>query len=1082
MMKNNNIDINKQMNIEFILQEDAYIKADSLKHNFYIAKDHKYYDKETKTYKVVKYVSSFPDIDDYLNWFDKQTNKHFYEKLRYEERIEYYDIDGKVGEHDYWNNSKETILDDFFEARKNWIKNTNYNNKIIDPEKDVFLLESRNLNKKKSFHIIIRNGFVFRNIYEQKEFMSSFHKYLKDLDTGLIIDLAPYSKNQVFRTLGSSKIGDLDRVLIRSDYNKNSLTCDRRLFYISYLDPEVDAFCKQSGVSLIDSSKKGIIKYCLNFVTGGKKIEKISVPKDREQNFSENDLIMMFDNLSKKRWDDRGVCISLIWLGIKYGLTEDDIHLFCKKSDKYSEKWVDSVINQYEDDKLKSTIATVKYFLRKDIDKETYDKVVPKDNTYSDIISLPKKDRTKDDKKYLEQVLNKINKRNISLLTDTDGFIERKDDKFVKVDDINDGKIVVVKAGLGKGKTTATVNHINSFSYDCIIILTPRRTYAKSTLTRVKKEIKLPNSEEFVLYSDVKGSIKSKYIIIQVESLCRFTHDFKGENTLVILDEVESLLYQMTSHKTHGANHMENLEMFETLITNSSKVLCMDAFISNKTLNVLKDINCKYKYFNYTKQLEKRTAINLPKKNILKNKLIKDLSEGKKCYFFCSSRKQLTDYFLTDIIRQFPDKKIIEYHSKKVSLDLTTINDQWKEADLIVCTCTITVGCNFDLKDVFNSIFVYASACSRNLVRDIFQSCYRVRHIIDKKLYYCLDTRHNGMNLPTSIDEITKTISDKVSFYKSHYEKFLKMEFTEHTPKWVKNLLITNIHESNMSIMNLEQLFYKYLELCNYDISEEDDEELDDLDIDDEKSNIVFEDYQYEDIPEITFSQRQGLLNKKKTEPLSDIEEFTLNKNFFQATLIVEGRSNINKDDQISLWNVYCNYGKSKFRNLSYEKGLNQGTLRICDIISDSFPELADNLSRKLEDIIDITRKFKLENSQDFKSIEKDTIINNLDWLKENSDRFHSNFGLRNQRKKGSEFTLRQGTDLLSMIFSSWGYSKIKKGKKIRKKVNGRIIDITDYCCENTEEVDVYRYLEGKSRRRYEKKVRIGKKGLPLED
>ena len=65
------------------------------------------------------------------------------------------------------------------------------------------------------------------------------------------------------------------------------------------------------------------------------------------------------------------------------------------------------------------------------------------------------------------------------------------------------------------------------------------------------------------------------------------------------------------------------------------------------------------------------------------------------------------------------------------------------------------------------------------------------------------------------------------------------------------------------------------------------------------------EDYQYQDIPEITFTQRQELLKKKKKEPLSDLEDFTLNKNFFQATLIVNGRSSLKMEDQISLWNVY---------------------------------------------------------------------------------------------------------------------------------------------------------------------------------
>jgi hypothetical protein len=184
------------------------------------------------------------------------------------------------------------------------------------------------------------------------------------------------------------------------------------------------------------------------------------------------------------------------------------------------------------------------------------------------------------------------------------------------------------------------------------------------------------------------------------------------------------------------------------------------------------------------------------------------------------------------------------------------------------------------------------------------------------------------------------------------------------------------------------------------------------------------------------------------------------------------------KEDQITLWNVYCNYGKKKFRNLSYEKGLNDGTLRICDIISSSFPEIADNLSRKLEDILEITQKLGLKNSQDFSSIQRDIIVNNLgwlEWLEKNSARFHSNFGLRNRSKGG--FTLRNGSELLNKIFNSWGFSKFTKGKAKTTKVNGKNIDLTDFTCKNTEEVEVYKYLEGKTIKQTERKVKILKEG-----
>ena len=1078
-----NIAKKKQMMKEFGVQDETFARGVDNGWTFYIAKD-------TKT--AGKVCTGFTTTEEALAWIDQQPKPHhFYEKLTEPERVEYYDIDEpKVDKHPtYWLNDKTTIIRDVLEARKNWISTTGYNNVEVNPEKDVFLLESRFLENKKSFHIIIRNGFVFRNNKEQKVFVNKFADYVKSLNTGLVLDCNPYGVNQCFRMLGSSKVGS-DRTLIRCDYNRNSMTCDRKLFLPSYIHPELKTASNESYVSIETMAGIDYNKGWLKFVEDEDKVEEV---KPTLQLYDDNDIsdeeaLNIFKHLSIERWTDYKTCLSMIFLAKKMGLADKDIHDFCSKADNYNQNWVQKAIDGRRDD-CSYSIATLRYFLSQDVDRETFKILFPKDKTFQDIIDIPPNKRTKKEQKFIDDILQKMTQKNIKELTYTEGFIARDNEKFVQVRDLNKGEIVIIKAGLGKGKTTATVNHINANDYECIVVLTPRRSYAQTTISRVNNEISLEGGEKFVLYSDLKGGIKHKYLVIQVESLHRFIHEFQGggadpsgSNTLVVLDEVESLLYQMTSHKTHGINHIQNLEMFEILLTHSKKVLCMDAFISNKTLNVLKNINRKFSYYNYTKNLEKRTAIEYPQKHILKNKLIRELEQGKKVYFFCSSRKQLTDYFLPDITSKFPQKKIIEYHSKRSSIDLNSINDDWSKADLIVVTCTVTVGCNFDVPDVFNNIFVYASACSRNLVRDIFQSCYRVRHIIDKKMYFCLDTRHNGINVPTNIDEITETICNKVKFHKSHYKKFLKMDFNNETPKWVKDLLINNIFESNMSIMSLKELFYKYLQLCNYDIEDEDEEELDDLDIEDEECNLVFEDYQYQDIPSINRDELRVLITKKKKEPLSDLEEFTLNKHFFQNTLTYQqkGLNMIPIEDEISLWNVYCNYGKKKFRNLQYEKGLNAGTLRICDIISSSFPEIADNLSRKLEDIIEITQKLGMKNSQDFKIIERSVIVDNLEWLEQNSARFHTNFGLRNRAK--GEFTLKNGSELLGKIFNSWGYSKIKKGKEKRVRIDGKRIDMTDYCCENTEDIEVYEYLEPKSKRKTERKVRLLKEGEdPLE-
>ena len=1033
---------------------------------FFVAQDFTYGQNNSS-----KHYAAFKSIDDFFNFEKHLEQKCCYETLKDgNQLIEIYDIDGIFSQDAFQDRNGNPITDEelistFIDARIDF-QVDNYPN--IPLCYSDFLIKKTDDPKgeKLSLHFIIRNGYKFNDITHLKNHVTEFEKYCNGVYK-IKIDSSIYSRNRLIRMLGHHKIGQEKRSSYRYKYHsmRNEI-CSRKLFFASYLEGDEKLYPTVSARVETDEEKQN------RQIRQEIQLESIKV--------CDEDVIKLVKLILETVDDEKSqLCDSEIKNKMNYGKwykfvitvfnccqSEDTAkYLYSILFDYYRTGGIDydkyyTDLYRYKGDYTKLTINSLHFYARENL-------------KYKEIFK-------KEIKEYNEKFLKKNTQQNIKELTHTEGFIERKNENFVLTRDINKGSISVVKAGLGKGKTTATVNHINNFDYDCIIILTPRRAYAQSTLSRVNTEINLPDNEKFVLYSDIKGGIKHKYIIIQVESLCRFIHDFEKDNTLIILDEVESLLYQMTSHKTHGQNHVRNIEMFERMLTNSSKVLCMDAFISNRTLNILKNINKKFEYYNYTKNLEKRKAIEISKKNILKNKLIEELDQGKKIYFFCSSRKQLTDYFLPDIRQKFPHKKIIEYHSKKMSINLDKINDEWKQADLIVATCTITVGCNFDLQNVFSNIFVYASACSRNLVRDIFQSCYRVRHIIDKTMYFCLDTRHNGMNLPTSISEIKNTIENKVLFHKKHYEKFLKMEFTEETPKWVKDLLINNIFESNMSIMNLQSLFYKYLELCNYELVDDDDNDFDDLDLEDE-INLIFEEYQYQDIPEITFTERQELLKKKKTEPLTELEEFKLNKSFFQATLITQGRSRISKEDQVSLWNVYCNFGKKRFRNLAYEKGIKAGTMRICDIISASFPEVADNLSRKLEDIIEITDKLGLDNSQDFKEIDRGTVFEILPWLEEHSTRFHVNFGLRNRMT--GKFTLKNGSELLNKIFSVWGYSKIKKGKLKQKRVDGKRVDVSNYKCENTEDIDVYTHLEPKSKKQTDRKVRLLKEGEdPLEE
>jgi hypothetical protein len=251
--------------------------------------------------------------------------------------------------------------------------------------------------------------------------------------------------------------------------------------------------------------------------------------------------------------------------------------------------------------------------------------------------------------------------------------------------------------------------------------------------------------------------------------------------------------------------------------------------------------------------------------------------------------------------------------------------------------------------------------------------------------------------------------------------------------------------------------------MCNYTIEDDVEDNIEDLNIEEEEK-IKVDTIEYQDIPSINFDELQILLLKRKKEPLSDMEELMICKSFFQDTLKRENDfEEINKEIQLTLWNLYTEYGgRTKFRNLSYEKGYYQGDVRIADIISVNYPELADNFSRKLEVIVEITNRFGLKNSQNTKKILRTDIERNLEWIRENELRFRTNFGLRQSRSKNVEMDIRQAIDLMNMILGKWGYSKIKKERQIKKRINGKLFDVSDYNNENTEEIDVYSNMKSK--------------------
>lgn len=138
-------------------------------------------------------------------------------------------------------------------------------------------------------------------------------------------------------------------------------------------------------------------------------------------------------------------------------------------------------------------------------------------------------------------------------------------------------RTICVDAPMKLGKTKALINFIGSnFTGDSVIrILTFRQTFAFSMYTSCK-------DIDFVLYSDCKGLLKQKRVIVQLESLHRLPIE---PVDLLVLDESESLFEQMDSGLFK--NFSQAFATLKYMMEFAKTIICMDAYMSDRTYNLI---------------------------------------------------------------------------------------------------------------------------------------------------------------------------------------------------------------------------------------------------------------------------------------------------------------------------------------------------------------------------------------------------------------------------------------------------------------------------------------------------------------
>jgi len=351
-------------------------------------------------------------------------------------------------------------------------------------------------------------------------------------------------------------------------------------------------------------------------------------------------------------------------------------------------------------------------------------------------------------------------------------------------------KITMFNIGMGGGKTAQTCDFLKYEQSFCWIA--PNRALAHNTFNRLedaginglKHYSREPKKDKLA-----KSLMKYDKIIIVLNSLhYLFTKDYR----VIVIDEIETLIDKWFGNFMTNPIKQNNWTVFVNIIRKAEKVILLDAFITTKTINLMKAICPNVEYRIYERKIEPITRevhYNNDFAFSIRN-LIDDLKAGLKLFIFypyknqskmnssCVSMEAFYQMLITET-----GKKGEYYNSdidEKTKIGLRDVNVNWKDLDFVITNMIITCGVNYDETD-FDKEYIFVTSFTSP--RDAVQVTYRPRTLNTNRINVCYlgrMTQTNSWEVDTEVllDPIyTAMIESILIERKSPLRKTLQMFF-----------------------------------------------------------------------------------------------------------------------------------------------------------------------------------------------------------------------------------------------------------------------------------------------------------------
>lgn len=318
-------------------------------------------------------------------------------------------------------------------------------------------------------------------------------------------------------------------------------------------------------------------------------------------------------------------------------------------------------------------------------------------------------------------------------------------DKNMKKYEFDGTNTIMVKAGMGMGKTKMLEPLIEEYKNKNIVIVSFRVTLDKEYARNLKG---------FELYSGIKEYTYDidiyKRIVVQIDSF----HKIRGKIDLLILDEFTyTAMHLITSAKHKESNYNALYEYIKDL---DNKIIVMDALLDVDTVKWFhyEKRNIKYIENEYEKHDDKIVYKYNNKIGLFVKSLINELKNNKKIILPTNSKNFLKT--ISEKINKILPNIKCRFFDSDNSDDINLEN--WDMYDIVGYTPTIVAGVSYE-KLHFDKCYAYF-VNGTSPVEMSLQQLFRVRNIEDKEIHICVEKTDNNEYI-TLKHELEKNIFDK---------------------------------------------------------------------------------------------------------------------------------------------------------------------------------------------------------------------------------------------------------------------------------------------------------------------------------